>query len=361
MSGRICRSNTFKFARAWRSPFVDFGRAANETFGSSMNRRTSPVCSERQQSTLVQPSSPSCCDNSRANISVPPMRRGSTPNTESRVRMWRLFQALNTRADTLAQELNTRLRAVRRGHYPVQKCRLALTDKRRLVISLVAKSQDSLIFRAQVSQKSRVQQQRMITIIIDVLLLKSHAWIVIGIENCLSRLKHRDALTMHNRSIKQKRSAGYAHQLDYVIERKRCDFVLAQVMRMLLLMRSFDEVEGTTAHVREVHRQLHFPMNRLAGRLLVPPVTMPAMKVILCRQRLPAFGFRQLISWAEIARQNFFHQWMNRDIDKTLRQRQNIVNHQAIDFGADVSVEVVPANMSQLRGEGFLHIAQRFG
>src|SRR5438067_2203192 len=171
MSGRNCWSKSFKLARACLSPFVDFGNAANETFGSSIKLRTSPVGSERKQSTLFQPSSPSCCDNSRANISVPPMRRGSTPNTESRVRMSRLFHALNTRADSLAQELDTQLRAVRRGHNPVQKCRLALSDKRRLVIPLVAKSQDSLVFCAQVSQESRVQQQRIVTVIIDVLLL----------------------------------------------------------------------------------------------------------------------------------------------------------------------------------------------
>src|SRR5947207_14516829 len=157
MSGRNCRRSSFKFARACLSPFVDFGSAANETFGRSMNRRTSPVGSERKQSTLFQPSSPSCCDNSRANISVPPMRRGSTPKTEKSVRMSGLFQALQTRADALAEKLETRLRAVRRGHYPVQKCRLALANKRRLVISLVAESQDSLVFRAQVSQESRVQ------------------------------------------------------------------------------------------------------------------------------------------------------------------------------------------------------------
>src|SRR2546430_8848723 len=112
MSGRNCWSKLFKFARACLSPFVDFGRDANETFGSFMNCRTSPVGSERKQSTLFQPSSPSCCDNSRANISVPPMRRGSTPNTENRVRILRLFQVLNTRADSLAQELDTGLRAV---------------------------------------------------------------------------------------------------------------------------------------------------------------------------------------------------------------------------------------------------------
>src|SRR4051812_34750245 len=202
MSGRNCWSKSSKFARACWSPFVDFGSAANETFGSSMNRRTSPVGSERKQSTLFQPRSPSCCDNSRANISVPPMRRGSTPNTESRVRISRLFQALNPRADSLAQKLNTRLRAVRRGHYPVQKCRLGLADKRRLVISLVAKSQELLVFRAQVSQESRVQQQRMITIIIDVLLLQSYAGVVIGVEDRLPRFEHGSSLAMHDRSIK---------------------------------------------------------------------------------------------------------------------------------------------------------------
>src|SRR5213082_3447919 len=196
MSGRNCWSKSFKFARACLSPFVDFGSAANETFGSSMNRRTSPVGSERKQSTLFQPSSPSCCDNSRANISVPPMRRGSTPKTEKRVRMSRLFRALNTRADSLAQELDTRLRAIRGGHNPVQKCRLALADKRRLVILLVAKSQDSLVFRAQISQESRVQQQRMITIIIDVLLLQGHACVVIGVEDRLPRFEHRNSLAM---------------------------------------------------------------------------------------------------------------------------------------------------------------------
>src|SRR5881275_1683468 len=102
----------------------------------------------------------------------------------------------------------------------------------------------------------------MITIIIDVLLLQGHACVVIGIEDRLPRLEHWNALTMHNRSIEQERSAGCSHQLNYLIERKRFDFVLAQVMRMLLLMRSFDEIKSAAMHVCQIHRQLHFAMNR---------------------------------------------------------------------------------------------------
>src|SRR5712671_1057072 len=79
----------FRLRRASRFPFVESGSVSNETFGKSRKRRTSPVGSDKKQRTLFQPCAPSCKDNSRANISVPPMRRGATPNTDTSVRLRR--------------------------------------------------------------------------------------------------------------------------------------------------------------------------------------------------------------------------------------------------------------------------------
>src|SRR4029079_8403623 len=108
-------------------------------------------------------------------------------------------------------------------------------------------------------------------------------------------------------------------------------------------MTAANEVEGAAFDVRQIHRQLNFSRYlRVVVRLIVPGVSMPAMKVALRRNRLPALGLRQLEFISQITLQYFLHDGMKREVDKSLVQRQNVLDHMSIGFGLFVTVKVVP-------------------
>ena len=49
---------------------------------------------------------------------------------------------------------------------------------------------------------------------------------------------------------------------------------------------------------------------------------------------------------------------MQREIDKALRQQQNIFDHVPVDFGSLETVDVVPTNVLELRGKCVAHFAE---
>ena len=82
-----------------------------------------------------------------------------------------------------------------------------------LIVSLVAKSQDPLSFRCEVSQKSRIEEERVVPIILNVLLLERDTGVVIIQEHRLSGLQYRRGLPVDSRGIKQDCRAGSSRNL----------------------------------------------------------------------------------------------------------------------------------------------------
>ena len=72
-----------------------------------------------------------------------------------------------------------------------------------LVVSLVAKSQDPLFFRCEVPQKSRIEEERMVPIIVNVLLLEGDAGVVVIQEHRLPRLQDGRSLPVDSGGVKQ--------------------------------------------------------------------------------------------------------------------------------------------------------------
>src|SRR5882724_1133649 len=64
---------------------VQFPTTSKRTLGRFKKSLISAVGSLSKQSTLCQPRSANCRDSSRAKVSVPPIRSGCTPNTETTV------------------------------------------------------------------------------------------------------------------------------------------------------------------------------------------------------------------------------------------------------------------------------------
>src|SRR6267143_2102027 len=82
---------------------IEFSSTSSETFGRLRKRPTSSGGSVRKQSTLCQPCALNCEDSSRAKVSVPPIRMGSTPKTETTVGAE--FPTLRSRFDFKAELL----------------------------------------------------------------------------------------------------------------------------------------------------------------------------------------------------------------------------------------------------------------
>src|SRR5205823_5765264 len=171
----------FRWRRACQFPVVESGSVSNETFRKSRKRRTSPAGSDKKQRTLFHPCSPSCKDNSRANISVPPMRRGSTPNTDTSVWLRRGRQpfvevvcirkrrsvasgrfysqrSAPSRSHTFAKLFQAKRNAQRRAVSSVNQRRIFVTDECRLKICLVSETKNPLVILGEISQKRRVEK-----------------------------------------------------------------------------------------------------------------------------------------------------------------------------------------------------------
>src|ERR1044072_2718767 len=131
---------------------------------------------------------------------------------------------------------------------------------------------------------------------------------------------------------------------------------------MLFAMTAANEVEGAAFDVRQIHCELNFSWYfRLMVRLIVPGIAMPAVKVSLRRNRLPSLGLSQLEFISEITVQYFLHDRMKREVDKSLVQRQNVLDHVSIRFGLFVTVKVIPAQSLQAQRKCTLHPAKLLG
>src|SRR5882762_1644930 len=108
-------------------------------------------------------------------------------------------------------------------------------------------------------------------------------------------------------------------------------------------MASFEELKRSALNVGQVHAELYLPMNGLLGRLIVPGVTVPTMKVIIGGQRLPALRFRQFVFCSQVPRQDLFDQRMQSEIDETLIEQQDILDHVPVDLSPLIAFKVVPA------------------
>jgi len=119
----------------------------------------------------------------------------------------------------------------------------------RLEIRLVAESKDALIFAGQSTKKCRVEQQWVITIVINILILNPDARIVISVKDRLARLEHRHALPMNYRRVEQESGSGRTFQFNTLRHRQSLDLGALQVVRMLLQVRSFEEIKRAAAHI----------------------------------------------------------------------------------------------------------------
>ncbi len=89
----------------------------------------------------------------------------------------------------------------------------------RLIICLVAKAQDTAALRRQITEEGRVEQQRMITVILHVFLTQRHLGIVEIVEDGLARLENGDGLAMDARGIEEKRTTRRTQKLFQVLPR----------------------------------------------------------------------------------------------------------------------------------------------
>src|SRR5258708_24790096 len=125
-------------------------------------------------------------------------------------------------------------------------------------------------------------------------------------------------------------------------------------------MTSLDELERSALNVRQIHAELDLSMNSLLDSLIVPGVAMPTMKVVFGGQRSPALRFRQFVFRSQVSRQDLFDQRMQSEIDKTLIEQQDILDHVPVEFGPLIAFKVVPAYSAKAALKRQLHPAQFF-
>jgi hypothetical protein len=125
---------------------------------------------------------------------------------------------------------------------------------------------------------------------------------------------------------------------------------------MLPAMRAFDVVEGPTANIREIEGQFYFSGN-FCTCLIVPGVSVPAMKIPFGRQRLPTLCLVQFKLVSEVTSEKLFDQRMESKIDESLIEGQNVFHHVPEGFSFLVAIEVVPAQSPQPGFENLPHSA----
>src|ERR1700682_5079769 len=126
----------------------------------------------------------------------------------------------------------------------------------------------------------------MIAIVIDVFLLQRHMRVVVVAKDSPPRFQHGNSLTVCSGSIEQKCRAGRSQHFENLRRGNVLDFIVAHWPRMLLSMSAFDVVERATANIGEIKSQFYFSRNLYTG-LIVPGVSVPAMKISFSGQRLP--------------------------------------------------------------------------
>ena len=124
-------------------------------------------------------------------------------------------------------------------------------------------------------------------------------------------------------------------------------------------MAAFDVLERSRFHLAQVKSQLHLAWNAVADLfLIVPGIAVPAVKIVLRRQRFPALGFAQGVRRPDISIEDALDQRMQGDVDKSLCQRQHILNREPVPFAPFVAIAIVPAHVPQTVVETRLHVAQ---
>src|SRR5438067_1462404 len=121
-----------------------------------------------------------------------------------------------------------------------------MTLKRRLIICLVSKSEDAFVFSRQIAEECRIQQQRMIAIVIHVFGLQRNIRIVIVQEDRLAWFEHRHSLTMNSRRVEHEYGASHTVYFQNVFGLLSGNLITLQVARMLPPMTAFDVVERAT-------------------------------------------------------------------------------------------------------------------
>src|SRR6266478_2113766 len=337
-----------------------------ETFGRSRKRRTSSVGGVTKHSTLRQPWRPSCRDSSRAYVSVPPMNRGSTSKTDTidgatgaigrseRLSARAGRPAVQSRHQANLQIPQPQVGVVNPGEGTVD----ALSSPRLLesgpVVGLVTEAQDALVLVGEATQEGRVQQQWMVPVRLEVLFLQRNLGIVVVEEYDLPRLQHRYALAVYSGGVEEERGASRPGQLRNL----RCGHIRqvgrANAPRGVLPMGAPDVVERPASHVGQVEAELHFLRDVLAHLLVVPLITVPAVKVTLGGKRPPSSGFDQRTP-SKVPLQYSLHDRVHGDIHEPLLEGQHILDHMPVRFGLLVSVDIVPAQLAEPGVECLLH------
>src|SRR6266566_2382247 len=122
----------------------------------------------------------------------------------------------------------------------------------------------------------------MIAIVVDVFLLQRNVWVMV-VEKAGSPLfEHRYALTMDAGSVKQESRAGWSRQFHYLRRMHIVQLAVLYQARMLFTMTALDVIECSAADIGEIDGQLNFFVNLHGYRLIVPRVSVPAVKILLC-------------------------------------------------------------------------------
>src|SRR5882762_2680407 len=140
----------------------------------------------------------------------------------------------------------------------------------------------------------------MIAVIFDVFLLQANTRIVIVIKDSLARFQHWYTLPVDTRRVEQKGRTSGPYQFDDLRTSDILYLIVADGPRMLLPVTALDVIKVAATDVGEIESQLYLAGDLARVRLVVPGISVPAMKISLRGQRLPALRFGQLVPVAEI-------------------------------------------------------------
>src|SRR5258705_13956205 len=115
--------------------------------------------------------------------------------------------------------------------------------------------------------------------IIRVFRFQPHRGVVVVIKQRLSWFENRNALPMYTGRIKQEGCSSRSENLDDLLILHRLNLCVVDILRMLFLMATLDVVEGTAINVGQINCELYLFRDIVNQRLVVPCVTVPAMKV----------------------------------------------------------------------------------
>ena len=251
------------------------------------------------------------------------------------------------------------LAAVGRAHDGLKGGMSGLPLISRQVVRFVAEAQDSAILLIQVAQECGIEQQRMITIVIQVLFLQRNRRVVVIEEERLPRFENWEALPVDTGGVEQESGPGRGKHFNHLLHWQSLVFAMTIIgPRRLLAVRSRNELECPRFHVGQIKAELDFAGDAVLDFVLViPAVPVPTVKIAIARKGLPPLGFDELVSIAQILTQCIVDKGMQRNIDKALVQSQYVLDHMAEALSALIAVLIVPTQVAQARGKSRLHAA----